>query len=58
MTNYAAMVKRIKACKTVEEIRKCEKSLDRLYNAGIFSSNELIRLDALIINQMEQVEYS
>lgn len=56
MTNYSAMAKRIKACKTLEEIRRCEKSLDRLYNARIFSASEFMHLDNVVMQQYIKIE--
>jgi len=37
MTNYESMVKRINQAETEKDFRKLHESLDRLYNAGVFS---------------------
>jgi hypothetical protein len=51
MTNYTAMVERINKAETVEEIRKLERSLDRLYSAGVFTVKEFIKLDEKMVNK-------
>jgi ribosomal protein S20 len=56
MTNYVSMSQRIKAATSEEDLAKLEKSLDRLYNAGIFSVNEFSRLDSLILKRYAQIE--
>jgi len=53
-TNYAAMVKRIKAANK-EDILKIEQSLDRLYSVGIFTTREFSRLDAKIMDRLNQL---
>jgi hypothetical protein len=50
MTNYASMAKRIRSCKTLADLDRIEKSLTRIYNAGVFSENEFMRLDCLIMD--------
>ena len=45
MTNYQSMVKRINQAETEEGFIKLHESLDRLYNAGIFTVSEFRRLD-------------
>lgn len=51
-TNYASFVKRIKASDTKEKLKQLEVSLDRLYNAGIFSVAEFKRLDNKILEKL------
>ena len=51
MTNYTAMAQRISKAETVEEIRKLERSLDRLYNAGVFTVKEFIKLDGKMVDK-------
>ena len=50
MTNYAAMAARIRKAKSGADIAKIESSLDRLYSAGVFTPNELGRLDTLLMD--------
>lgn len=51
MTNYASMAKRIRSCKSSDEFARADRSLDRLYNAGIFSVSEYSRLTVLIMER-------
>lgn len=51
-TNYQSFVDRIDAENTYDGLKKLETSLDRLYNAGIFSVSEFKRLDTKILNKL------
>ena len=55
-TNYASMTARINKATTLESIEKLDKSLDRLYNAGIFTVSELQRLDAKLCDKLIALE--
>ena len=55
-SNYATLAKRIRSAKTKEELNKCWTSLDRLYNAGVFTAKELMRLDDVIFQQLCKLE--
>ncbi len=56
MTNYKTMADRIRKCKTDDELKKCERSLTNLYNAGIFTENEFARLDGVIVDTYAKIE--
>ena len=49
MTNYASMIKRIRAAPTLEDIKKIETSVVRLYEAGIFTDREFWGLDENVL---------
>ena len=57
-TNYKTMTNRVRKAKTTEDIKKIETSLDRLYNAGIFTPNEYMRIDKLIMWKLYQIGYN
>ncbi len=50
MTNYSAMAARIRKASSVSDIARLESSVDRLYRAGVFTPNELGRLDSLLMD--------
>lgn len=51
-TDYQSLVERINNENTYEGLKRLEISLDRLYNAGIFSVSEFKRLDSKIIEKL------
>jgi len=55
MTNYKAMAQRINKAETMEEIRKLERSLDRLYNAGVFTVKEFAKLDGKMVDKSTEM---
>lgn len=55
MTNYKSFAARIEKAKSLGELKNLEKSLDRLYNAGVFTVGEYSRLDGLILNKFDKV---
>lgn len=54
-TNYSSFVERIESENTYKGLKKLETSLDRLYNAGIFSVSEFKRLDTKILNKLVSI---
>lgn len=56
MTNYKSFVYRIKEAQSNHDLKALEKSLDRLFNAGIFTVNEYSRLDNLIMIKFYKIE--
>jgi hypothetical protein len=56
MTNYASMMKRIRAAATLEDIRKIETSMARLYEAGIFTDEEFYGLDDKVLDCFTRIE--
>ncbi len=57
ITAYKKMANRIRDCKTEEDVKKCEQSLVRQYNAGIWSDTQLMRLDGLVLDQYVKIEH-
>jgi hypothetical protein len=57
-TNYGAMSKIIRACKTVEGVERAEKSAERLYLAGVFSVSEYSRLDGISVDRKISIEHA
>ncbi len=55
-TNFETMANRVNKAWTTEDIKKLEISLDRLYNAGILTPNEYMRIDNLIMRKLYQIE--
>ena len=51
MTNYTAMTQRINKADTVEALRKLERSLERLYSAGVFTAKEFAKLDSKMVDK-------
>jgi len=52
MSNYSSFVKRINQAETYLKLKALEASLDRLYNAGIFTVSEFKRLDSKILDKL------
>lgn len=50
--NYSAFIARIEAADTQGELKSLEASLDRLYNAGVFSVRDFQRLDNKILEKL------
>jgi hypothetical protein len=55
-TDYASMADRIRACKTLDQTNRAEVSLNRLWDAGVFTQSEMQRLDILICDQRNNME--
>ena len=49
MTDYESMIKRIRTATTLEDIKKIETSMVRLYEAGIFTDGEFYGLDDKVL---------
>lgn len=56
MTNYAAMAKRIRECKTHVDFDRVSQSMDRIFEAGVFTTNEFMRLDGLMVDRKIELE--
>lgn len=50
MTNYAAMAKRIRACRTEQELKRVSESMDRIYEAGCLTTSQFSRLDGVWVD--------
>ena len=51
MSNYQAMLKRIKKTTDMEALRKVEASLERLYKHGFFTAKQLTELDHEVMHR-------
>ena len=51
MTNYQIFSNKINSSKTKDDLKSNEVSLRRLFDAGIFTENQLIKLDYKIIQR-------
>ncbi len=58
MTNYATMAARIRKAESKADLARLESSLTRLYNAGVFTPNELGRLDFLLMDTNAKMKES
>ena len=57
MSSYKAFASRIRKAETLETLEHLDRSLDRLYNiAGVFTPNQLKRLDLLIVDKKIELE--
>jgi len=56
MTNYQTMAQRINKADTLVALDKVESSLDRIFNAGIFTVNEYSKLDSKIVDKQVAIE--
>jgi hypothetical protein len=51
MSNYQSAVKRIQSADNLGKLERLERSLDNLYNMGLFTVSEFVRLDCLLMDQ-------
>jgi len=58
MTNYKLMTRRINNAITISDLKDLDKSLDRLFEAGVFSISEFDRLDDKILRRVFKLEES
>jgi hypothetical protein len=56
LSNYAAMARRINKADTSEELDKVDRSLCRIYSAGIFTEKQFARLDIKIVEKRIKLE--
>ena len=56
MSDYQTMAQRIRSSTSSAMLDQCDKSLDRLWNNGIFTTNEFQRLDSLVIDMRIKLE--
>lgn len=54
-SNYESFVKRINDANTLEDLKKLEKSLDRVYNTGVISVSEFKRLDSKMLDKFAEL---
>jgi hypothetical protein len=55
-SNYQSALERIKSAPNVEALRKLDKSLVRLWEAGIFTESEFSRLDRRLLDKIIAME--
>ena len=51
MSNYESAVKRIQSADDLGKLKRLGRSLDNLYNLGLFTATEFARLDCLLMGQ-------
>lgn len=56
MTNYESMMKRIRTATTLQDIKKIETSMVRLYEAGIFTDAEFSGLDDKVMARLIKID--
>lgn len=54
MTEYACMARRIRKADSNDELKKLESTLCRLWDNGIFTASEFMRLDCLIVGSYHE----
>ena len=55
-SNYQSAIIRIANARTIEEVDKVEKGLDRVYDAGHLTTSELSRLSDLAMRRVIEIE--
>lgn len=55
-SEYKAFIKRINVASTMEQLNELDEKIDKIYNAGCMSANELSRLDIKILNKKIEIE--
>ncbi len=56
MANYQSALQRINTAETIDKLAKVETSINRVYDAGFFTANQLMRLDDRIVDQYIKLE--
>jgi hypothetical protein len=51
MSNYQSAVKRIQSTDNLSKLERLGRSLDNLYNLGLFTATEFARLDCLLMDK-------
>lgn len=57
-TNNQSMSRRIRGCRSIDDLKRAEASLGRLYDAGVFSPNEFRMFDQMIFTRIAKLERS
>ena len=55
-TNYQSALARINKANDEESLLQLEKSLERLRNAGIFTTSEFFRLDEKLLSKLISID--
>ena len=56
MNYYQYSLSKIKTAKTVEQLSKVEVWLEKMYNAGVFTTSEFGRLDDKLVDHSLKLE--
>ena len=51
MSNYLSAVRRIQSADNLGKLERLERSLDNLYNLGLLTVSEFVKLDCLLMDQ-------
>ena len=51
MSNYQSAVRRIQSADNLGKLERLERSLDNLYNLGLLTVSEFVKLDCLLMDQ-------
>jgi len=54
-SEYESALARLARAHTAQDLEQLENSFTRLYNAGIFTDNEFMRLDGRLVDKMIEV---
>ena len=55
-TNEVSAMRRIERADTVADLQRLERSLQRLYDAGILTQSEYARLDGKLFDKIARIE--
>ncbi len=56
MNYYQYAISKIKITKTIEQLSKVEDWIERMYNAGVFTLEELVELDRKLVDHSLKLE--
>ncbi len=56
MNHYQYGISKIKTAKTIEQLSKVEDWLERMYNTGVFTPEELGQLDRKLVDHSLKLE--
>jgi len=55
-TNYQSALERINKANDEESLLQLEESLERLWNAGVFTANEFSKLDDKLLSKLISID--
>ncbi len=58
MSNFKSMTQRINKAVTLDDLKKLDVSLGRVFNVGAISASEFWKLDDMILNKIFKLEGS
>lgn len=56
MNNCQSIHKRVKNCQSIEDLKKIEESLTRLWNNGAITEGEFYQMDYMVLDKYIQFE--